>query len=123
MSNKAFTDLLSKSEQELRTELVSVQRALFGVRVGYANQATENTAAIRKLRKEIARIKTLLRQRQLGIEVKVAKESKSKDDTKTKKSEAKAKAKAEPKAKPKAKTEAKPKADKAEAKAKDKDKS
>lgn len=64
MANKRFQELSQKSDAELHTELHSVQRALYGLRVALVNQAVENTSGVRKLRRDIARIKTLLTQRQ-----------------------------------------------------------
>lgn len=64
--NKKFKDLTGKSDSELQTELHGVQRALFGLRTSISHQGTENTANLSKLRKEVARIKTMLRQRQIA---------------------------------------------------------
>lgn len=71
-TNKRFAELADKSDADLRTELKSVQRALYGLRVGLANQSTENTSGVHKLRRDVARIKTLLTQRQHNLTKEVA---------------------------------------------------
>ena len=56
----------AKSDDELRKEIHDIRRAWFGLRTEIANQASDNTAGLGKLRRELARIKTVLRQRQLA---------------------------------------------------------
>ncbi len=58
-------ELRGKSEEELHKELHSIQRALLGLSTQLANQASENTAGVGKLRREIAQVKTVLRQRRI----------------------------------------------------------
>ncbi len=60
--------LKAKSDAELRKEIHDVQRAWFGLRTEIANQASSNTAGLGKLRRELARIKTISRQRQLAAQ-------------------------------------------------------
>ena len=57
----SVAELRDKSPAELQAELRTVQRALVGLRAEISNQASENTAGLGKLRREIAQIKTVLR--------------------------------------------------------------
>ncbi len=57
-----------KPDDELRTELADTRDALFRLQLGqYTNQVT-STAEITKKRRDIARIMTILRARELGNE-------------------------------------------------------
>jgi len=58
------TDLKSKSAQELQTELLSLTKAQFGLRMQVATQQMTNTSEMRKVRRSIARIKTELTQKE-----------------------------------------------------------
>ena len=55
------TDLRAKSPQELNEEL----RAKFGLRMQLATQQSNNTSELRKLRRDIARVKTVLHEKAL----------------------------------------------------------
>ena len=63
MASAKIQDLRSNSMDELRTELLKIQRALFGLRTQISNQASENTAGLGKLKREIAQVKTVLREK------------------------------------------------------------
>ena len=52
-------ELRGKSEEELSKELLTLRRAQFGVRMQVATQQLTNTSQIDKLRKDIARVKTI----------------------------------------------------------------
>jgi large subunit ribosomal protein L29 len=52
------TDLKAKSAEELQTELLSLTKAQFGLRMQVATQQMTNTSEMRKVRRTIARIKT-----------------------------------------------------------------
>lgn len=54
------SDLRSKSEAELKTELNGLLKAQFGLRMQLATQQLTNTSQLKKVRKDIARIKTVL---------------------------------------------------------------
>ncbi|MDD4977538.1 MAG: 50S ribosomal protein L29 [Gallionella sp.] len=58
------TDLKSKSAEELQTELLSLTKAQFGLRMQVATQQMTNTSEMRKVRRSIARIKTELTQKE-----------------------------------------------------------
>jgi large subunit ribosomal protein L29 len=53
-------ELRNKSTEELRTELQSLLRAQFSLRMQKATQQLSNTSQIRKVRRDIARVRTLL---------------------------------------------------------------
>ena len=54
--NKYVEDLKAKSAAELNTELVAAKKELFNLRFQNATNQLDNTARIREVRKNIARI-------------------------------------------------------------------
>ncbi|MBF2735592.1 MAG: 50S ribosomal protein L29 [Betaproteobacteria bacterium AqS2] len=56
-------ELRAKEPAALRADLESMQRALFALRVGMANQAAAKTSNLGKLRREIAQVKTVMREK------------------------------------------------------------
>ena len=57
-------DLRQKTEDELNTQLLDLKKEQFNLRFQAASGQLENTARSREVRRDIARIKTLLGQRQ-----------------------------------------------------------
>jgi len=57
------SELRSKSVEELNVELISLLKAKFGLRMQIATQQTNKTSEVGKIRRDIARIKTLLREK------------------------------------------------------------
>ena len=55
-------ELRTKSTDELNQELQSLLRAQFNLRMQKATQQLNNTSQIRKVRRDIARVRTLLNQ-------------------------------------------------------------
>ncbi|OLC68961.1 MAG: 50S ribosomal protein L29 [Betaproteobacteria bacterium 13_1_40CM_4_64_4] len=55
-------DLRDKSPDELRTELSALLKEQFGLRMQKATQQLANSAKIVRVRRDIARVKTLLNQ-------------------------------------------------------------
>jgi large subunit ribosomal protein L29 len=53
-------ELRAKSAAELKTELESLLRAQFSLRMRHATQQLTNTSEIGKVRKDIARVRTLI---------------------------------------------------------------
>ena len=97
---------------QLNDELLKLKKEQFNLRFQAASGQVENTARVRQIRRDIARIQTSARATAEGApkrETKVKAEPKAKAESKAK---AEPKAKAEAKAKPKtaAKAKAKPKA-------------
>ena len=58
--NKYVEDLKAKSAAELNEELVAAKKELFNLRFQNATNQLDNTARIKEVRKNIARIQTLI---------------------------------------------------------------
>jgi large subunit ribosomal protein L29 len=58
------TELQELSEAELETKLGELTEERFRLRFRSATEAIENTSTFRSLRRDVARIKTILRQRE-----------------------------------------------------------
>ena len=61
--NKYVEDLKAKSAAELNNELVAAKKELFNLRVQNATNQLDNTARIKEVRKNIARIQTVIAQK------------------------------------------------------------
>jgi len=57
------SELRMKSVEELGKELVELRKAQFSLRMQLATQQSNNTAQLGKLRKDVARIKTILKEK------------------------------------------------------------
>jgi large subunit ribosomal protein L29 len=57
------SELRTKSADELSQELNSLLRAQFNLRMQKATQQLTNTSQIRKVRRDIARVRTILKQK------------------------------------------------------------
>lgn len=64
MGTKQARELRELSTEDLRTRLQEAQNDLIGVRFGLATRQTENTARITQAKRQIARIKTILTERE-----------------------------------------------------------
>ena len=53
-------DVRAKSNDELTTELVALKKEAFNLRFQAASGQLENTARVRQVRRDIARIQTIL---------------------------------------------------------------
>ena len=58
--NKFVEDLRAKSVEELNEELVAAKKELFNLRFQNATNQLENTSRIKEVRKNIARIQTVI---------------------------------------------------------------
>ena len=58
--NKYVEDLKSKSAAELNEELVAAKKELFNLRFQNATNQLDNTSRIKEVRKNIARIQTVI---------------------------------------------------------------
>ena len=58
--NKYVEDLNAKSSAELNEELVAAKKELFNLRFQNATNQLDNTSRIKEVRKNIARIQTVL---------------------------------------------------------------
>ena len=61
-TNKYVEELLAKSAEELQTELVSAKKELFNLKFQNATNQLDNTARIKEVRRNIARIQTVMTQ-------------------------------------------------------------
>ena len=59
-TNKYVNELRAKSNQELKEELVSAKKELFNLRFQNATSQLDNTSRITEVRKNIARIQTII---------------------------------------------------------------
>ena len=62
-TNKYVEDLKAKSAAELNTELVAAKKELFNLRFQNATNKLDNTARIKEVRRNIARIQTVIAQK------------------------------------------------------------
>ncbi|MCL1863389.1 MAG: 50S ribosomal protein L29 [Defluviitaleaceae bacterium] len=66
-SKKYLESLADKSVEELKVELVTTKKELFNLRFQNATNQLDNTARIGEVRKNIARIQTVMTQRAKGL--------------------------------------------------------
>ena len=59
-------ELMGKSHAELREELASLLKAQFSLRMQKATQQLSNTSQLGKVRRDIARVRTILAQKSAG---------------------------------------------------------
>ncbi len=59
------SELKTKSATELKAELLSLTKAQFGLRMQVATQQMTNTSEVRKVRRDIARVKTVLTEKEM----------------------------------------------------------
>jgi large subunit ribosomal protein L29 len=57
------SELKAKSAEELQVELLSLTKAQFGLRMQVATQQMTKTSEMRKVRRAIARVKTVMTQK------------------------------------------------------------
>ena len=57
------TDLRAKGADELNKELLELLKAQFSLRMQHATQQLGNTSQIGKVRRDIARVRTILREK------------------------------------------------------------
>ena len=57
------SELRTKSVDELKTELLDLLKAQFGLRMQLATQQLSNTSQMSKVRRDIARVRTLIREK------------------------------------------------------------
>jgi len=66
-SKEFVVELKGKSVEDLNKDLVQAKRELFNLRFQNATNQLDNTARISDVRKNIARIKTVITQKEKGI--------------------------------------------------------
>lgn len=57
------SELREKNGDELQKELAELLKAQFGLRMQLATQQTSNTSQLRKMRRDIARVRTVLNEK------------------------------------------------------------
>lgn len=57
-------DIKAKSADELKSSLLDLRKEAFNLRFQAASGQLENTARMRQVRRDIARVKTILREKQ-----------------------------------------------------------
>jgi large subunit ribosomal protein L29 len=62
-SNKRLSDLKTMTPDQLQDELLSLKKEQFNLRFQRATGQLENTGRIREVRRDVARVKTLTRQK------------------------------------------------------------
>jgi len=57
------SELREKNGEELQKELEGLMRAQFGLRMQVATQQLSNTSQLKKVRRDIARVRTVMREK------------------------------------------------------------
>ena len=65
MKTNELKELMVKSTDELDTDLKNKKTELFNLRFQLATGQLQNTSAIQRVKRDIARVKTIIRQREL----------------------------------------------------------
>ena len=61
-------DLRAKPTEELESDLQELQESLFSLKFRNVLSQLDDTSQLKKVRRDVARTKTILRERSLGIE-------------------------------------------------------
>ena len=61
------SELRDMSETELSEQVVTARRELFGLRFQHATGELDNTAGLRRAKREVARALTVARQREIDV--------------------------------------------------------
>ena len=75
--------LRNQSDAELNKMLTDLKSQLFNLRFSNATGSLQNPMALESCKKDIARVKTILRERELGISMSVKPQTAEKKSTKT----------------------------------------
>ena len=57
------SELRAKNDDELKSELNDLLKAQFGLRMQIATQQLSNTSQMKKVRRDIARVRTIMKER------------------------------------------------------------
>lgn len=63
-----MSEIRERNDEELSTLLRQLQEDLYRLRVQRATNQLENTSGLNNMRKELARVQTVLQARKLGVE-------------------------------------------------------
>ncbi len=72
MSSAVTTSLRSMPDEQLKQELEDAHQALFNLRFQAATRQLANNSEVAKARKRIARVRTLLKEREILAEIDAA---------------------------------------------------
>jgi large subunit ribosomal protein L29 len=106
------------TEDQLGDEITKLKKEQFNLRFQAASGQLENTSRVRQVRRDIARIQTITREKAVGFEPRAKTAEEKPKSAKPKKSRAERKAAPKPAAKKKPAPKAKPKAPAAKSKRK-----
>ena len=67
MPNKTATDFRTKTSDELQTQLEELSKEQYNLRFQRANGQLENTARVRKIRRDIARTKLIISEKRAEV--------------------------------------------------------
>jgi len=62
-----ITDVRTKSADELRAQLTTLKKEAFNLRFQRSSGQLENTARVRDVRRDIARVQTVLTERKVNV--------------------------------------------------------
>ena len=62
-----ISEIREQTKEELETKLADIKKSLFNLKFQKATGQLDNPVKIRNLRKDIARIKTLIKEKELNI--------------------------------------------------------
>ncbi len=62
------SELRGMNADELKAKELELARELFNLRFRHSSGQMENTARLRGIRRDLARVKTVIRERELGIQ-------------------------------------------------------
>ena len=62
-----ISEIKEQTKEELETKLADIKKSLFNLKFQKATGQLDNPVKIRNLRKDIARIKTLIKEKELNI--------------------------------------------------------
>ncbi|MCX7822677.1 MAG: 50S ribosomal protein L29 [Syntrophobacterales bacterium] len=63
--NKRANELRNLTKEELLARLKDLKESLFSLKIQHSREQLQNTAQLKKTRREIARVLTILREREL----------------------------------------------------------
>lgn len=57
------SEIKQKNDGELKQELLDLLKSQFGLRMQFATQQLDNTSQLKKVRRDIARVRTVIREK------------------------------------------------------------
>ena len=78
MKNVNVKELREKSDAELKTEISRLKEELFRLRLRKVTDVIESSAVLGNIRRDVARVNTIVKERELAAAKKIAAEKKKK---------------------------------------------